>query len=212
MHNKNFKPSVLCLINKEFSNSLEELKDYLDFSLIVCENLQSDILSMKYEALLIDAASLDEKDKKFVNTNIQKPKLFICSSSQFKNIQDEERVELPLNIVDLNKKIIQIIAGRKFAKNSSLTIKEYILDKNEKKITKDKVSITLTEKEIQLIELLSSSKEPTKKNTVLKQIWEYADDADTHTVETHIYRLRKKILDKFNDNDFIKNTKNGYLI
>ena len=50
------------------------------------------------------------------------------------------------------------------------------------------------------------------KNEIQKKVWNYADDADTHTVETHIYRLRKKIKDKFSDDNFIINHKNGYLI
>ena len=35
---------------------------------------------------------------------------------------------------------------------------------------------------------------------------------DTHTVETHIYRLRKKIKDTFNDDNFIISKKDGYII
>ena len=55
-------------------------------------------------------------------------------------------------------------------------------------------------------------KKPLSKNIILKKIWRYADDADTHTVETHIYRLRKKILDKFSDEKFLVNSKLGYSI
>ena len=69
----------------------------------------------------------------------------------------------------------------------------------------------LTEKEIELIELLSK-KTFTKKKEILSIIWKYSDNADTHTVETHIYRLRKKINDVFNDNKFIKSEKRGYTI
>ena len=69
----------------------------------------------------------------------------------------------------------------------------------------------LTEKEIELIELLKS-KSYTKKKEILTRIWQYSDQADTHTVETHIYRLRKKIKEKFNDETFIKSEKKGYTI
>ena len=93
-----------------------------------------------------------------------------------------------------------------------LVIKNYILDKNEKTIKKNNLFIVLTEKEIQLIEILFNSKKPIKKNKILELIWKYSTDADTHTVETHIYRLRKKIIDKFYDENFILNTKDGYLI
>jgi len=72
--------------------------------------------------------------------------------------------------------------------------------------------IVVTEKEIQLLELLFKEKNPIQKKTILKNVWKYASDADTHTVETHIYRLRKKIINKFNDDAFILNTKAGYSI
>ena len=76
---------------------------------------------------------------------------------------------------------------------------------------KDK-KIFLTEKEIQLIETLTESDVPISKESIQKQVWFYSDDADTHTVETHIYRLRKKISEAFLDNNFIKNKKKGYMI
>ena len=87
----------------------------------------------------------------------------------------------------------------------------YILNKNSRKLTKLDKSLELTEKEIELIELLSK-KTFTKKKEILTKIWKYSDDADTHTVETHIYRLRKKLIEVFNDNEFIKSEKKGYTI
>ena len=72
--------------------------------------------------------------------------------------------------------------------------------------------ILLTEKEIQLLELFSTSKKGISKSKILNKVWKYAADADTHTVETHIYRLRKKIKVKFFDDSFILNTDDGYLL
>ena len=45
-----------------------------------------------------------------------------------------------------------------------------------------------------------------------KNIWDYSTNMETHTVETHIYRLRKKISDLFKDEKFILSHKNGYFI
>ena len=87
-----------------------------------------------------------------------------------------------------------------------------MLNKNEKKLFKSKEYIVLTEKEIQLIELLLDKNKPITKDNILSSVWNYASDADTHTVETHIYRLRKKIADKFMDEKFILNNKNGYYL
>ncbi len=69
----------------------------------------------------------------------------------------------------------------------------------------------MTEKEIKLIELLKKETF-VKKKQILTSIWKYSDDADTHTVETHIYRLRKKIKELFNDENLIKSEKEGYTI
>ena len=70
----------------------------------------------------------------------------------------------------------------------------------------------MTEKEIQLIELFLNSEKPISKKNILSFVWNYSSDADTHTVETHIYRLRKKIKDKFLDEEFILNDKDGYYL
>ena len=79
-------------------------------------------------------------------------------------------------------------------------------------IKKNKTSITIKEREIELIELLFNEQKPLSKNIILKKVWKYADNVDTHTIETHIYRLRKKILVIFKDANFITNSKFGYSI
>ena len=119
-------------------------------------------------------------------------------------------INLPTTINELNNIIEKVVAKKKFNKNSSIKINDYLLNKNEKKISKNNIFVTLTEKEIQLLELLMKNKKPVSKNVILSTVWNYSTDADTHTVETHIYRLRKKIHDKFYDEDFILNNKNGY--
>ena len=91
-------------------------------------------------------------------------------------------------------------------------IKSYKLDKNEKKLFKGSRFIILTEKEIQLLELFLNLKQSISKKNILSLVWKYSSDADTHTVETHIYRLRKKIFDKFSDDEFILNDKEGYYL
>ena len=113
---------------------------------------------------------------------------------------------------DFNTKILEITSSAKFNLNSFLKIKDYMVDKNEKKLKKNNLSIAVTEREIEIIELLFNETKPLSKNSLLKKIWKYSEDADTHTVETHIYRLRKKILDKFSDDNFLINLKSGYSI
>ena len=119
---------------------------------------------------------------------------------------------LPTSVDEINKIVENEIAKKKFNRNSSINVKSYTLDKNEKKLFKENMFVVLTEKEIQLIELFLYSKKPISKDKILSSVWNYSSDADTHTVETQIYRLRKKINEKFLDSKFILNDKEGYYL
>ena len=119
-------------------------------------------------------------------------------------------LKLPTSVKELNDLIENIVAKEKFSKNSSIKIKSYLLDKNEKKLSHKNKFVILTEKEIQLLELFLRNPKPMSKSEILSLVWKYSSDADTHTVETHIYRLRKKINNKFMDEEFILNSKDGY--
>ena len=144
--------------------------------------------------------------------NCGKIKILIYSSNKSKSISFTDELLLPSSVKEINDIVENSIVKKKFTKNSTIQIKDYILDKNEKKLIKNKTSILLTEKEIQLLELLLKNNEAISKNKILEVVWRYAADADTHTVETHIYRLRKKIENTFSDENFIINNKTGYLI
>ena len=121
-------------------------------------------------------------------------------------------LKLPASVKEINASIESSAAKSLFNKNSSIKIKSYLLDKNEKKLFKKDRFIILTEKEIQLLELLLNEKKGISKKNILSIVWNYSSDADTHTVETHIYRLRKKINKKFSDENFILNSKEGYYL
>ena len=108
---------------------------------------------------------------------------------------------------ELNKNFLN-----KIKKNSLIHLSGYIIDKNERKIKKDDLELQLSEKEINFLILFTENKEPISKNLLLKNVWNYSTESETHTVETHIHRLRKKILKKFDDRDFIKNNNKGYYI
>ena len=109
----------------------------------------------------------------------------------FSLISNIEKLSLPTSVDQINKIIVNNIIKNKFRINSALRINDYVLNKNSRKLIKKDISMELTEKEIDLIELLKS-KSYTKKKEILTRIWQYSDQAYTHTVETHIYRLRKK--------------------
>ena len=156
-------------------------------------------------------------DKNFYN-EIKKnnfPLIFVNESSYVKNILSDElndQLNMPFAILDFKKKIINAFAKNEFKKNSLIYLNNYIIDKNERKIKKNNLELQLSEKEISFLILFSKSKEPISTSLVLKNVWNYSLESETHTVETHIHRLRKKILKKFGDNNFIKNNNKGYYI
>ena len=204
--------NVLTFGSRNFNTSLEELKDYLNFKLtfgdkeINKETLNNhDVLILHQDGLVGDSLEKLLKDSK-------KIKILVSNKSDKKKDQFNEIISLPLKISDLNQIVENAVTKKNFNKNSSILIKQYKLDKNEKKLIKNKNYILLTEKEIQLLELFLDKKKPISKNIILKEVWKYSTSADTHTVETHIYRLRKKIKSKFSDENFILNNKDGYLL
>ena len=100
----------------------------------------------------------------------------------------------------------------KFNYQSKIIIKGYELNLNSKFIGKDNLNLKLTEKEIDIILYLNNTKIKHDVVNLQKNIWGYSENIETHTVETHIYRLRKKINDLFKDKNFILTHKNGYFI
>ena len=99
-----------------------------------------------------------------------------------------------------------------FNYQSQVKIKNYTIDLNSREIIINNTKLKLTEKEINTISYISKSNKPVSIGELQEKVWSYQSDIETHTVETHIYRLRKKILKTFSDNEFIISKKNGYQI
>ena len=186
-----------------FLSTLDELKPFLKFNPIIEEfNLNHDVILFHEDALKY------KKNVEIINES-NSLKIYATNKKDTSNNYDAV-MELPLTLKEINSLVEGITVKKIFSKNSSIKIKNYFLNKNEKKLSKENIEIILTEREVQLLELLLKYNKPISKNKILSSVWNYAPDADTHTIETHIYRLRKKINDKFSDNNFILNTKNGY--
>ena len=199
------KLNVLILGPISFISTLDELKPFLKF------NALSENINKNYNIILFHIDALkDEKQKELIenNNNIK-----ICAGEKSGTLKNyDEYLNLPTTLKEINLIVENSAVKKKFNKNSSIEIKNYFLNKNEKKLSKSENFIILTEKEIQLLELFLIIKKPISKDKILSTVWNYSTDADTHTVETHIYRLRKKIADKFMDNNFIYNNKDGYYL
>ena len=111
-------------------------------------------------------------------------------------------LELPIEILSFKEILNILITKYNFFKKSKIVIKDYEVDSNQRSITKEKVKVKLTEKELDLILALNNSN-GLNKSFLLKSIWNHSLDLDTHAFETHLHRLRKKINKYFKDKNFI---------
>ena len=178
-------------------NVLFEIKDFLNFEIANFEN----------ENVFIEKI---EKNNLIKNYTIV-TKNFLSN----KNINQKSVIHLdnkPITFISLIDKINTNLLKQKFSFQSSINIKDYILNLNSRVISKKENELKLTEREIEIILFLKDKKKPQNINILQKEVWSYVADLETHTVETHIYRLRKKISDKFKDNNFILSLKEGYSI
>ena len=177
---------------------LDEIKDNLSFKIIKYEN-EDDFIKSSDLNIINSLIISKPKQKLIINKNITE-----------KNFLSFGDFPLPLSkLLELiNIQLIKL----KFKHQSKINIKGYELNLNSKFFSKDDLSLKLTEKEIEIILYLNATKTNHDVSDLQKNIWGYSPDMETHTVETHIYRLRKKINNKFNDENFILSQQNGYFI
>ena len=120
--------------------------------------------------------------------------------------------DYPIKINKLIEKInIQFIRYQ-FSSQSQINISKYTLNLNSRELHLNKLKLKLTEKEVNTVVYLSKLNKPASINELQENVWDYQSDLETHTVETHVYRLRRKIFDTFSDDEFIVSEKNGYKI
>ena len=203
--------NVISIGNKEFNLSLMEVKQFLKFNLFIEDDFRDNINFENYDVIMIYKKKLDKEKINFLNKS---EKIIVLISERETKLFSNSFsiIKLPVKLDDINSTILNLNIKRKFSINSSIKIKDFTLNINDRKISRDNKFIEITEKEIELIKILLNNKIPVKKDKILNSVWKYSKDADTHTVETHIYRLRKKMKDKFNEQNFIINKKDGYII
>ena len=191
----------LYIINlSNFYNIISELQEHIGYEIlefdskeIFFDNYESKSISTENSILVVH-----EKEYDF----------FV------KNLNEDQIIKLkpPVNIFtfieNLNVRFIQ----KKYQDQSNINVKDFFLDINSRELKKGKSRLKLTERETDMILFLNNSKKPVNVETLEKEIWQHSSELETHTVETHIYRLRKKIKDEFGNDDLIKSNKNGYTI
>ena len=192
------KQNIFIINYSSLYEILEEIKENLPFKITKYDN----------EEAFIKDSDLDIVNFLIVSKSNQKLLLH-------KNISEKhllKAINFPLSINKLLEIINIQLIKIKFNHQSKINIRGYELNLNSKFFFKDGLSLKLTEKEIEIILYLNDTKTKHEVSDLQKNIWGYSLDMETHTVETHIYRLRKKISNKFNDDNFILSQQNGYFI
>ena len=164
-------------------------------------------LDLNFKITSMDSEnSLNAKVKNYNN-------YLIISNKEHSNISNQFVLEnIPIKILRLLEKINIEFLKLQFNSQSQVKVNNYTINLNSREILINDIKLKLTEKEINTITYLSKSNKPVSIDELQEKVWSYQSDIETHTVETHIYRLRKKILNTFNDNEFIISKKNGYQI
>ncbi len=213
-----FKQNINIVGIPTLNDILEEMNNILSFKTKNFNNIND----------FLDLVNIEGKDKSnihlitpLINKDFFVKKKFLNKKNIFffcqKNIQvdidtDYNILRYPIDIHILIEKInIQLIKN-KYNFQSKLKVKNYFIDLNSRTISNNNNTLKLTEREIDIIFFLNENKDPQKINDLQNKVWRYSSDLETHTVETHIYRLRKKMYDYFKDKKFIISTDKGYFI
>ena len=167
---------------------LSEINNYINFKLIrVDKNSELDLIDLN-DYLLI-------------------------SNKKIKNVENQITLNnFPIDIIKLIESINVKFLKKKYSQQSDIDIGDYKLNLNSRKIFNGTKSLHLTEREANILVYLNNLKKPVKISKLQTEVWGHNSKLETHTVETHIYRLRKKINNIFQDNNFIKSSRFGYII
>ena len=176
---------------KELFNILEEIKENFEFKLEFYEK--------------------ERELEKLENDNLSD--YLVIAKKKLSNLKKQIIIDKsPININDLIQTLNINFLKSKFIEQSKIDLGRYNLDLNSRILNQNEKELELTEKESSILIFLKQSKDPVKIDQLQEKVWGYNSELETHTVETHVYRLRKKINDKFYDNEFIKSDKKGYFL
>ena len=144
--------------------------------------------------------------------------LCIGEKSNFSKLNNENFeisfLKVPFKFSELKTRTENLFSSLKSAKSNLRQFKDFNYDNQSRLIQRNNKSVRVTEKENEIFNfLISQTNEYVSREELLSKIWNYNKDIDTHTLETHMYSLRKKIEDKLQLKDLIMyKEKKGYLI
>jgi len=171
-----------------------------------------DILKELAENLNFKVIKIKKEEFSNIDLNKYDNYLFLSFRKDFTKSKQILDVDFPIKFSKLLEKINLQFLKQKFSTQSNFSIGDYIININSREIITGEQKLRLTEKEVNTIIYLANLNRPVPINELQEKVWGYQSELETHTVETHIHRLRKKIKEKFNDNNLIISTKSGYKI
>ena len=182
---------LIILRYKELFNILEEIKENFEFKLEFYEK--------------------DKELEKLEHDNLSD--YLVLTKKKLPTVKKQIIIDkFPIKINELIQTLNINFLKSKFTEQSQIDLGRYYLDLNSRILNQNDKGLELTEKESSILIFLKQSKDPVKINQLQEKVWGYNSELETHTVETHVYRLRKKISDKFSDNEFIISDKKGYFL
>ena len=191
----------LYIINlSNFYDIISELKEHISYEISKFDNKEIFFDKYKSESISIKNSILVVHENEY--------NFFVKNINEDQIIKFKPPVNIFTFIENLNVKFIQ----KKYQDQSNVYVKDFFLDTNSRELKKGKSSLKLTERETDMILFLNNSKKSVNVETLEKKIWHHSSELETHTVETHIYRLRKKIKAEFGNDELIKSNKDGYTI
>jgi DNA-binding response OmpR family regulator len=198
--------------SKFFSELLNELD--LNYTIKTAESLKYNNKDFLVKIVFVDELQLAEL-KSFFLENI--PTIFLLKNKDFlkKNkltlLDFHISLLIPIEILSFKEILNILLTKYHFFKKSKIVINDYEIDSNQRLITKNKVKVKLTEKELELIIVLNNNN-GLEKSFLLKSIWNRSSDLESHAFETHLHRLRKKINKFFKDSKFITEKNSLYYL
>ena len=197
---------------------LKEKEDIIKMNILFFENLSDYLKNIKDNVIknivvthLSNFESIEQS-----NFKIDNPIFYLTNKKNNINVKTKlQRYELiycPFDLNNFMEKINLACIKSRFAINSKVKLLNYTINLNAREIIAGQNKLKLTEREKDFLLFLKNSKEPQTIRNILESVWGYSKRIETHTVETHVHRLRKKFMDFFNDGNFIKYDKNGYYI
>jgi len=203
--------------NQRLAEILKEVKLFKNYEIInktydfEKTNLTQD-KNLRENFILVDLSNISIT--KNLIKGFGKNSILLINKKNFNNevIKNYEKCLLPFKLNDLLSKIKILSLKKDYKSRAIFQVLDYQLDINKKVIVKNDLKLKLTEKEVTLLVYLIELGRPVKINELLKAVWGYSSESETHTIETHVHRLRKKFIKIFKDHNIIKNNLDGYFI